>query len=117
MRAGRAVGDRLMSAYFERTTVSHGGRPSRGFKIQCGYCKFNGAVPVEGNLSAENETKLIRRKFEAIGWKIGIDKGRQITDKRHSRHACDLNPPGEIRWRVFHFESDDAISCDRSFTP
>lgn len=66
-------------AYFERTTVPNGGKPSRGFKIECGHCKFHGAIPLVGSLSAENEAKLIQSKFEAIGWKIG---------KGAAQHRC-----------------------------
>lgn len=66
-------------AYFERTTVPNGGKPTRGFKIQCGHCGFNGAVPLNSSLSSENEAKIIQRKFEEIGWKIG---------KIQTQHRC-----------------------------
>lgn len=72
------MGDRVM-AYFERTTVPNGGKPTRGFKIQCGHCGFNGAVPLNSSLSSENEAKIIQRKFEEIGWKIG---------KIQTQHRC-----------------------------
>ena len=68
-----------MSAYFERTTVPNSGKPSRGFKIQCGHCAFNGAIALNSSLSGESEARVIQRKFEAIGWKIA---------KSQTQHRC-----------------------------
>lgn len=113
---------------FATVTIRGEGRDVRGYRVECKGCGKSESLPFNsvknGSNDGEKESKLIARKFEAKGWKIGKNASQDVCLKcatvgNETHHDEELQPakPAKEKTPMPAHATDPAARPPREMSP